>query len=136
MTRRYFSFRLKTLSVGMMRKSFLGSVIHLLRVMTFPDSYSVKPIVLSVGWLISKFFICKVMLLVSLKTSRTILTRPMNPIFTSGKFHDQGDAKWIVIRGQLRGHNDTPCGRPAPGRPISRPGSGCPQGVIGVFSYY
>jgi hypothetical protein len=25
-----------------------------------------------------------------------------------GKFHDQGDAKWIVIRGQLRGHNDTP----------------------------
>jgi hypothetical protein len=28
----------------------------------------------------------------------------------SGEFHDQGDAKWIVIRGQLRGHNDTPCG--------------------------
>jgi hypothetical protein len=28
------------------------------------------------------------------------------------KFHDQGDADWIVIRGQLRGHNDTPCGRP------------------------
>jgi primosomal protein N' len=27
-----------------------------------------------------------------------------------GKFHDQGDAKWIVIRGQLRGHNDTLCG--------------------------
>jgi hypothetical protein len=23
-----------------------------------------------------------------------------------GKFHDQGDAKWIVIRGQLRGQND------------------------------
>jgi hypothetical protein len=22
----------------------------------------------------------------------------------TGKFHDQGDAKWIVIRGQLRGH--------------------------------
>jgi hypothetical protein len=24
-----------------------------------------------------------------------------------GIFHDQGDAKWIVIRGQLRGHSDT-----------------------------
>jgi hypothetical protein len=34
-----------------------------------------------------------------------------------GEFHDQGDAKWIVIRRQLRGHNDTPCGQPAPGRP-------------------
>jgi hypothetical protein len=31
-----------------------------------------------------------------------------------GVFHDQGEAKWIVIRGQLRGHNDTPCGRPTP----------------------
>jgi hypothetical protein len=50
-----------------------------------------------------------------------------------GKFHDQGDAKWIVIRGQLRGHNETRYGRPAPGRPIGRPGSGCPQGVFGVF---
>jgi hypothetical protein len=29
-----------------------------------------------------------------------------------GEFHDQGEAKWIVIRGQLRGHNDTPFGRP------------------------
>jgi hypothetical protein len=28
------------------------------------------------------------------------------------EFHYQGDAKWIVIRGQLRGHNDTPFGRP------------------------
>jgi hypothetical protein len=48
-----------------------------------------------------------------------------------GKFHDQGDAKWIVIRRSLSGYNDTPCGRPAPGRPIGRP-----QGLIGVFSYY
>jgi hypothetical protein len=32
-----------------------------------------------------------------------------------GKFHDQWDAKWIVIRGQLRGHNDTPFGHPTPG---------------------
>jgi hypothetical protein len=48
-----------------------------------------------------------------------------------GKFHDQGDAKWIVIRGQLRGHNDTPFGRPTLGWPIGRP-----QGVFGGISYY
>jgi hypothetical protein len=35
-----------------------------------------------------------------------------------GEFHDQGDAKGIIIRGQLCGHNDMPCGRPAPGWPI------------------
>jgi hypothetical protein len=29
-----------------------------------------------------------------------------------GEFHDQGDAKWIVVRGPLRGHNDTPFRRP------------------------
>jgi hypothetical protein len=51
-------------------------------------------------------------------------------------FHDQGDAEWIVIRRSLGVHNDTPCGRPAPGRPIGRPGVGRPLGVIGVFSYY
>jgi hypothetical protein len=45
-----------------------------------------------------------------------------------GEFHDQGDAEWIVIRRQLRGHNDTPCGWPAPGRPIGRP-----QGVMDGF---
>jgi hypothetical protein len=49
------------------------------------------------------------------------------------EFHNQGDAKWIVIRGQLRGHNDTPFGRPAPGWPIGRLGSGRPQGVISVL---
>jgi hypothetical protein len=54
----------------------------------------------------------------------------------AGDFHDQGDAKWIVIRKSLWGHNDTPCGRPSPGRPIRRPGSVCPQGVMGGFSYY
>jgi hypothetical protein len=32
-----------------------------------------------------------------------------------GDFHDRADAKWIVIRGPLRGHNDMPCGRPTPG---------------------
>jgi hypothetical protein len=56
--------------------------------------------------------------------------------YSISKFHDQGDAKWIVIRGQLRGHNNTPIGRPTPGRPIGRPGVGCPMGVFGGFSYY
>jgi hypothetical protein len=60
----------------------------------------------------------------------------LQALFIMGKFHDQGDAKWIVFRRSLRGHNDTPCGRPASDRPIGRPGSGVPQGVIGVFSYY
>jgi hypothetical protein len=46
---------------------------------------------------------------------------------STGKFHDQGDAKWIVIMGQLRRHNDKPFGRPTPGRPIGR------TGVFGVF---
>jgi len=32
-----------------------------------------------------------------------------------GKFPDQGDAKWIVIREQLWGHNVMPFGRPTPG---------------------
>jgi hypothetical protein len=44
-----------------------------------------------------------------------------------GKFHNQGDAKWIVIRGLLRSHNDTLFKRPTPGWPISYPGVG-PQG--------
>jgi hypothetical protein len=39
------------------------------------------------------------------------------------KFHDQGDAKCIVIRGQLRGHNG----------PIGRPVVCRPQGVFGGF---
>jgi hypothetical protein len=51
-----------------------------------------------------------------------------------GDVHDQGDAKWIVIRTSLWGHNNTPCGRPDPGRPgPGRPGSDRPQGGIGVF---
>jgi hypothetical protein len=48
-----------------------------------------------------------------------------------GEFHDQGDTKWLVIRGQLRGHNDKPFGQPTPG-----PVVGFPQGVFAVFSYY
>jgi hypothetical protein len=46
-------------------------------------------------------------------------------LFALGKFHDQGDAKWIVIRRSLWGHND-----------IGRPGAGRPLGVKGGFSYY
>jgi hypothetical protein len=53
-----------------------------------------------------------------------------------GEFHDQGDAKWMVIRGQLMGHNDTPFGQATHGRPIGRPAVGHPQGVIGSFRYY
>jgi hypothetical protein len=34
-----------------------------------------------------------------------------------GESYDQAEAEWIVIRTQLRGHNDTPLGRPS-----SRPG--------------
>jgi hypothetical protein len=52
-----------------------------------------------------------------------------------GGFHDRTDAEWIVIRGPLRGHNDTPFGRPTPGWPVDCPGLGRPQGVFGVFSY-
>jgi hypothetical protein len=43
-----------------------------------------------------------------------------------GELHDQEDAKWIVIRGQLRGHNDTLFRRPSLGRLVDRPGPGCP----------
>jgi hypothetical protein len=52
------------------------------------------------------------------------------------EFHDQGDAKSIAIRRPLRGHNDTPLGQSAPGRPIGRPGVGRRQGVSGSLSYY
>jgi hypothetical protein len=55
--------------------------------------------------------------------------------YTKGEFHDQADAKRIVIRRPLRVRNDTPFGRPTPGRPIGHPGVGHPQSVFGVFSY-
>jgi len=48
---------------------------------------------------------------------------------------NQGDAKWIVIRQPLRGHNDTPFGRPNPGRPIGCPEVGRSKGVFGGSSY-
>jgi hypothetical protein len=33
-----------------------------------------------------------------------------------GEFHDQGDVKWVAVRGQLRGHSDTPFGVGCPQR--------------------
>jgi hypothetical protein len=36
-------------------------------------------------------------------------------LLLNGESHDQADADWIVTRTQLRGHNDTPFGQPAPG---------------------
>jgi hypothetical protein len=53
-----------------------------------------------------------------------------------GEFYDQGDAKLIVVRGQLRGHNNMPFRWPIPGRPISHSGVGRPEDVFGSFSYY
>jgi hypothetical protein len=35
-----------------------------------------------------------------------------------GRSHDQADAEWIVTRGPIRGHNDTPFGQPTPSWPI------------------
>jgi hypothetical protein len=58
------------------------------------------------------------------------------PHLLVGEFHDQGDTKWIVIRGQLRGHNDASFGRPITGRPIGRQVVGCLQGVFGSISCY
>jgi hypothetical protein len=51
----------------------------------------------------------------------------------SGTFSCQTQEISKVSLVVIWGHNDTPCGRPAPGRPISRPESGRPQGVIGGF---
>jgi hypothetical protein len=44
-----------------------------------------------------------------------------------GKFDNQGDTKWIVIRGLLRVHNDTPFGRLTPA---------ALRAYLVVFSYY
>jgi hypothetical protein len=48
--------------------------------------------------------------------------------YDGGEFHDQADAKWIVIRGQLRGHNDMPFGQPTPGAAYRPPGGWTPLG--------
>jgi hypothetical protein len=53
-----------------------------------------------------------------------------------GKYHDQAHAEWIVIRGPLRGENDTRFGKQTPSRLIGCPWVGHPMGVFGVFRYY
>jgi hypothetical protein len=50
----------------------------------------------------------------------------------AGDFHHQADAEWIVIRRPLRGHDDTPYGRPTAGRPIDLLAT---VGVFGVFDF-
>jgi hypothetical protein len=50
-----------------------------------------------------------------------------------GESHHQADAEWVVIRTQLRGHNNTLFGRAAFGRLSGRPGSGHPSGVFCTF---
>jgi hypothetical protein len=57
-------------------------------------------------------------------------------IYVSGELHNQGDAKWIVIKGQLQGHNNMPFGQATPGQPIGRPAVGRSQGVFSGLSYY
>jgi hypothetical protein len=49
-----------------------------------------------------------------------------------GEFHDQGAAKWIVIRRPLWGHNNTPFGRPTPGRPLP----GLSRGLAALRAYW
>jgi hypothetical protein len=73
---------------------------------------------------------CRVNGETSITMSSKICTNEWN--FVLGEFHDQADAEWIVIRGLLRGHNDTPCGRPTPGCP----GIGCPYGVSSGFIWW
>jgi hypothetical protein len=66
------------------------------------------------------------------KFRRALLFASTSHDFAGGS-HDQTDAEWIVIRTELWGHNDTPFGRPAPGRPSGRPGSGRPSGIFCMF---
>jgi hypothetical protein len=52
------------------------------------------------------------------------------PPSDDGGPHDQANAAWIVIRTQLRGHNDTPFGQPAPWLALRPPGVWPPFGRI------
>jgi hypothetical protein len=52
-----------------------------------------------------------------------------------GESHDQADAEWIAIRTQLRGHNDTPFGRPAPAGPPADRGLAALRAYVVYFSY-
>jgi hypothetical protein len=55
---------------------------------------------------------------------------------SDGKSHDQADTEWIVIRTQLRGHNDTPFGRLAPVSPPAARGLAALRACFVCFSYY
>jgi hypothetical protein len=50
-----------------------------------------------------------------------------------GGFQDQGDAKWILIRGSLWSHYVTLCGRPTPDLPTGHPGVCRFLGEFGVL---
>jgi hypothetical protein len=63
-------------------------------------------------------------------------TKTWSEIEAKGECHDQGDAKWIVIRRPLRSHNNAPCEWPTPILPIGRLGVVRSQIVFGGFSYY
>jgi hypothetical protein len=75
-------------------------------------------------WLIPTY------LFYSLHTGKSVTP---SPGMVQGGSHDQTDAEWIVIKTQLRGHNNTPFGQQAPGQPSSRPGSGRSSGVFCMF---
>jgi hypothetical protein len=53
-----------------------------------------------------------------------------------GEFHDQGDARWIVIRGQLRGYNDTPSGGQPPADLSATRGLAALRVYLVFFDYY
>jgi hypothetical protein len=50
-----------------------------------------------------------------------------------GEFQGLVDVEWIVIRGLLRSHTDTPCGRPTPWPTYRPPGGGHPLERIWCF---
>jgi hypothetical protein len=52
----------------------------------------------------------KILLMFGLNTVTITWKKLIHANNENGEFHDQGDAKWIVIWGQLGGHNDMPFG--------------------------
>jgi hypothetical protein len=53
-----------------------------------------------------------------------------------GGSHDQADAEWIVIRTQLRGHNECPLGGQPPAGPSAARGLTALRAYFVCFSYY
>jgi hypothetical protein len=83
-----------------------------------------------------RFELLMMMMICKIHIGKSFVIKPFNIFHRSkkGKFYDQADAKQIAIRGQLRGHNNTPFGRPTPGRPIGPQGVGHSQGTF--FDYH